>query len=275
MSGRLTDVCTPDVENGRVACEKTMSSLQDSGAPPSVPAQQEYWDRRWEQQQKPNRWQQQRAEVVLAIARDLPLDKPRILDLGCGTGFTTKMLSQLGTAEGIDLSPIAVAIARAEYPDVRFRSGDLFEIDLSETPLDLIVCQEVIPHVHDQYGMLRKISAALKPGGYLIATAANKFVMKRLGDNDGGLIGSGPADPDEHIKNWLSRRELKSLMSEHFTILKSTTIIPVGSRGLLRVINSYKLNNVLERMTSRQGVENLKGQLGFGYTIIVVGQKLH
>lgn len=250
-----------------------MTVSQGVAAPPSVAAQQDYWDHRWEQQRKPNGWQQQRANTVLGIARELSLDHPLILDLGCGTGFMTKMLSQLGTAEGIDLSPTAIEIARSEYPGVRFRSGDLYELRLAERPVDLVVCQEVIPHVYDQQRLLKRIADALRPGGYLIATAANRFVMKRLKGGDGGPVGSGPADPDEHIKSWLSRRQLKALMAPQFTILKSTSIIPVGTNGVLRLINSYKLNHALERVSSPQRIENLKGMFGWGYTIIVVGRK--
>lgn len=244
-----------------------------SAAEPSIAAQQDYWDQRWQKQSAPNRWQSQRSEAIMAIARELPLDHPRILDLGCGTGFTTKSLSTLGVAEGIDLSSTAIDIAKAEYPGISFRAGDLYDLTLSDEPLDLVVCQEVIPHVSDQPRLVKKIADALKPGGYLIMTAANKFVMVRLKGGDGGPIGCGPLDPEEHLKRWLSMKELARLMSPQFEILKTTSILPMGHKGILRLINSYKINQVLGNVISPQRVESLKGKLGWGYTIIVVGRK--
>ena len=89
-----------------------MNSLQTMSTTPSIAAQQRYWDQRWHRQSEPNRWQSRRSDTVLAFARELPLDNPRALDLGCGTGFTTSALSDFGTAEGIDLSPKAIEIAR-------------------------------------------------------------------------------------------------------------------------------------------------------------------
>lgn len=250
-----------------------MNTTHMTGVTPSIAAQRKYWDQRWQKQRTPNDWQTRRSGSVLAIARNLPLDRPRILDLGCGTGFTTKSLSALGEAEGVDLSPTAIGIARTHYPDIRFRAGDLFEIGFADGSYDLVVCQEVIPHVSNQSGLVKKIAASIKPGGFAIMTAANKFVMTRMIGGDGGPVGSGPLDPEEHIKRWLSTRELKAMMDPQFVILKTTSVIPMGNKGILRLVNSPKINNAVSHVISRRHLENLKGRLGCGYTIIVVGQK--
>ena len=244
-----------------------------STAMPSIAEQTNYWDQRWHKQRAPNGWQTERSEAVLRIARRLPLEHPKILDLGCGTGFTTRSLSVLGDAEGIDLSPTAINIAKAKYPSIAFRAGDLYDLSLEDEAFDLVVCQEVIPHVTDQPGLVAKIAAATRTNGYLIMTAANKFVMKRLKGGDGGPIGSGPLDPAEHIKRWLSTKELSRLMESHFQIVSTTSILPVGNRGILRLINSHKINRAVGHLMSQQRLDSLKGRLGWGYTIIVVGQK--
>ncbi len=250
-----------------------MNSLQTMSTTPSIAAQQRYWDQRWHRQSEPNRWQSRRSDTVLAFARELPLDNPRALDLGCGTGFTTSALSDFGTAEGIDLSPKAIEIARGLYPGVRYTAGDLFEADYDDGSFDLVVCQEVIPHVIDQAGLVERVARWIRSRGFVIMTAANKFVMTRLKGGDGGPVGSGPLDPNEHIKRWLSTRELRMLMKPHFDILKTTSVIPVGNRGVLRLINSPKINNAVAHVIPSQQLERIKGRLGWCYTIIVVGQK--
>ena len=242
------------------------------GENPSAEAQKEYWDDRWGAQRTPNEWQSRRAEAILVMLRSLGLDKPTILDLGCATGWMTKMLSDIGPAEGVDLSETAIEIAKKRFPGISYRAGDLYEISLASEPVDVVVCQEVIPHVSDQPLLIRRIADVLKPGGYLIITGANKFVMDRVRDSD-GLVGVGNEDPEDHIKKWLDMKGLKRLIEPDFKVLGSTSVIPMGHRGWLRLINSVKLNGLLSWFVPQSRLEEFKERMGFGYSIIVMGQK--
>jgi SAM-dependent methyltransferase len=242
------------------------------GGDPSIGTQQAYWDDRWETQRSPNDWQKQRAQAICAMVEGLSLDSPRILDLGCATGWMTRLLSELGHAEGVDLSEAAIAQAKSQYPGIQFTAGNLYEIPLTSDPVDIVVCQEVIAHVSDQPLLIRRISEVIKPGGYLIISAANKFVMDRVRDSD-GLVGVGAEDPDEHIKKWLDMKGLKCLLEPHFTVIRTTSVIPMGDRGWLRVINSHKLNKAISWLISQRRLEALKERMGFGYSIIAIGQK--
>ena len=242
------------------------------GKGPSAEEQQEYWDDRWETQQSPNDWQTRRAQEIIEMLKSLPLSSPRILDLGCATGWMTKWLSEFGQAEGVDLSESAITIAKSRYPGIIFTAGDIYEILLTSEPVDVVVCQEVIPHVSDQPLLIDRIAEVIKPGGYLIISAANKFVMDQVRDAD-GIVGVGPADPDEHIKKWLSMKGLKRLLETRFNVIRTTSVIPMGRRGWLRVINSHKLNQILGWLISARRLEDIKNRMGFGYSIIAIGQK--
>jgi len=249
-----------------------MAESVHGGGNPSADAQREYWDDRWGAQRTPNEWQSRRAEAILELLKGLGLDKPRILDLGCATGWMTKMLSEIGPAEGVDLSETAIAIAKSRFPGIQYRAGDLYEISLASEPVDVVVCQEVIPHVSDQVLLIRRIADVIKPGGYLIITAANKFVMDRVKDSD-GLVGVGDEDPEDHIKKWLDMKGLKRLIAGDFTVVGSTSVILMGHRGWLRLINSTKLNGLLNWLIPQSRLDALKERMGFGYSIIVVGRK--
>jgi len=239
---------------------------------PSIEAQQGYWDQRWERQRSPNDWQKERADAIMALVETLPLRNPRILDLGCATGWMTKRLSELGTAEGLDLSEAAITAARSKYPGIRFTAGDLYTVPLTDEPVDLVVCQEVIAHVPDQPGLVERVAEVIKPGGYLVITAANKLVMERVKDSD-RLVKVGPSDPDEHLKNWLGMKEFKNLLRPHFKILTTTSVIPMGHRGVLRLVNSPKLNKIAGWSVSPERLQRLKARLGLGYSIIVLCEK--
>src|SRR5207245_6099173 len=201
---------------------------------PSLAGQQRFWDEKWDRQRRPNDYQRRRGETVLAILQSLRLANPGILDFGCGTGWFTAELAHLGRATGIDLSETAIAHAKATYPYVPFLAANVFETPFPAEQFDVVVSQEVLAHVEDPARYLDLIAQILKPNGYLIITTANRLVMERW---DHG----GP-DPDGHIKLYPNRREFKRMLRRRFQVLRTTNMIPVGNRGFLRFVNSYKLN---------------------------------
>src|SRR2546423_10788325 len=53
------------------------------------------------------------ASFVEEICRSINNHPPRILDVGCGTGANLELLGEFGEAEGVDVSPDALAFCRA------------------------------------------------------------------------------------------------------------------------------------------------------------------
>lgn len=62
-----------------------------------------------------------------------------LLDVGCGTGIHAKLLSKYYQTQGIDLDKKMLAIARKNYPNIKFRQGDMVNFKLKEK-FDVIVC---------------------------------------------------------------------------------------------------------------------------------------
>ena len=232
---------------------------------PSIGDQQKFWDHKWELTQAPNEWSKRRGEAVLAWLRALPLYNPQILDIGCGTGWLTERLSHIGAATGVDLSERGIAIARARYPHLTFIRGDITEMDMAQACFDVVVSQEVIAHVQNQAGHVDFIARLLKPGGYLVLTTPNKFIV----DRDPPWL----PQPPEHIEQWLSMQDVKRLLRPKFDILRAGTIIPMGHRGILRIVNSPKLNAILRPIVTRKRLDALNVWAGFGYTILILGRK--
>jgi hypothetical protein len=104
----------------------------------------------------------------------------------------------------------------------------------------------------------------MKPGGYLVITTVNKFVIDR--------VDCGP-DPREHIKQWLTMTEFKRLLRRHFRVLRTATVLPMGKRGVLRLLNTSKIETLLNHILGTKTVEVLKERSGFGYTMIALVQK--
>jgi 2-polyprenyl-3-methyl-5-hydroxy-6-metoxy-1,4-benzoquinol methylase len=231
---------------------------------PSLELQKEHW-KYWNS--KPNHdvlRPIRRAERVLTYLHSLRLERPSILEMGCGTGWFAAKLAEFGPTTGIDLCEEAIAEARSRFPQITFKAGDVFEMNLPEGHFDVVVSQEVIAHVPDQAGYLERAARALKSGGYLIVTTPNRFVHERT---------RWEPIPPGHIEQWLSRRDLKRLLRPHFRVLGTTTVVPMGHKGILRLINSTKLNSALRLMFSPERIDVFKEWAGFGWTQIVLAQK--
>lgn len=134
-------------------------------------------DRHW--------WFQSRLELVAEYLEKmaLPADA-RILDVGCGTGGTTRFLERYGHVTGIDKSPIAVGHARAKASLSTVIEGDVNELDrwLQPESFDLVTFFCVLYHcwIPDDVKVLRQVQRVLKRGGRVLLTEpAFKVLAKR------------------------------------------------------------------------------------------------
>jgi SAM-dependent methyltransferase len=94
-----------------------------------------------------------------------------VADVGCGPGYVTGHLHDLGVAAfGIDLSPEMIAIARRDYPDLRFKVGTMTDVDLADGSVAGVVAFWSVIHVPDQAmpGVFEEFRRVLRPGGPLL-----------------------------------------------------------------------------------------------------------
>lgn len=93
-----------------------------------------------------------------------------VVDLGCGNGTLSKKLCDLGYAvTGIDASEDMLALAKAEYPDLKFLPGNALSFEL-EKKADVIFSNAVFHWIdgEKQDEMLENIANQLAPGGELV-----------------------------------------------------------------------------------------------------------
>jgi len=245
--------------------ETRMSSTQ-----PTISEQKNFWDwhwQHWQDRRTVNEWKQRRHEKVLSFVKSVAVGRPLILDVGCGPGWYSDKLAAFGQVTGIDLSEEAISMARTRFPHVSFIAGNIYQHAFPAGHFDIVVSQEVIDHVEDSALFVDRIADVLRPGGYLIVSSTNKFVMDRLSERE------SPTQPGSHIGRYFDTKTIKLLLQRRFRLLKLETIVPMGHGGILRIINCQKLNSLLAAATSRDLLERLKERAGFGYQIIVLAQK--
>jgi SAM-dependent methyltransferase len=105
-------------------------------------------------------------------------DRPRILDIGCGTGFNVEFLHAHGFDRvfGLDLSTDALEFCRSRRLTSLVR-GDATLAPFRAGVFDMILALDLIEHVEDDVTALQGLAQLLSPGGVLIVfTPAFQFL---------------------------------------------------------------------------------------------------
>jgi len=113
--------------------------------------------------------------VINQIERlDLP-PRSRVLDGGFGRAITLFWLARHHPdwrLTGVELDPLMAGdarrvIGRGDYPNLEIIEDSAEDLD-EEGIYDLIISIDIIEHIEDDVGFLRRYLRALKPGGYLV-----------------------------------------------------------------------------------------------------------
>mgnify|MGYP003693889759 CR=1 FL=1 len=107
------------------------------------------------------------ASFVNEICDQVTHRRPRILDVGCGTGANLALLSEFGEAEGVDVSPDALAFCRKRGLE-NVRLGAAESPPWEDDEFDLVTAFDVVEHMDDDVAGLREMRRVLRPGGRLL-----------------------------------------------------------------------------------------------------------
>jgi len=107
------------------------------------------------------------AEFLEEICSHVTDRRPRILDVGCGTGANLLLLSKYGEAEGVDVSEDALAFCRERGLDkVKLGAGEALPYE--DGTFDLVTAFDVVEHMDDDLAGLREMRRVLRPGGRVL-----------------------------------------------------------------------------------------------------------
>ncbi len=126
-----------------------------------------------------------------------PLEKVKILDIGCGGGLLSEPMRRLGAEVlGIDASDKNVKIAKAHAKknnlDIRYLCASPESLN-TVTKFDVILNMEIVEHVEDIDFFLKSCSRLLKKNGIMFVATLNKTLKSYLF----AIIGA------EYILRWL------------------------------------------------------------------------
>ena len=100
-------------------------------------------------------------------------DGSRVLEAGCGVGAQTVTLARRSpgaTFVSIDISPASLdaarrAVSRVRLNNVEFQQADILNLPFATASFDHVFVCFVLEHMSDPIGVLRRLTALLKPGG--------------------------------------------------------------------------------------------------------------
>ena len=114
------------------------------------------------------------------VASRLPLNRARVLDVGCGAGLLSEALASRGAdVTAIDLAPELIKMARLHGLEsgvkVDYRVVSVEDL-ASESPesFDAVTCMEMLEHVPDPASIITACTKLLKPGGQLFLSTLNR-----------------------------------------------------------------------------------------------------
>ena len=154
-----------------------------------------------------------------------------VLDLCCGQGGLTAMLSEAGAnVTGLDFSEEMLALAAKNAPDAVLKQGDAAMLPFEDDQFDQVVCNFGIMHLPDQPKALSEIKRVLRPDGrFLMATWATPDVSPAFRVAFGAIrsnadFSKAPAQPDlftfarpYDAKEMLSASGLRLISHENVT----------------------------------------------------------
>lgn len=108
----------------------------------------------------------------------------RVLDVGCGGGYTCEFLAQRGAlVTGIDPSAACIEVAKGHGAAmglaIDYRVGTGESLPFGDDCFDVVVCVDVLEHVESQAATVAEIGRVLRPGGIFCFDTINRTWQSR------------------------------------------------------------------------------------------------
>ncbi len=97
----------------------------------------------------------------------------KVLEIGCFSGLFLKKFKDLGyECKGIDLNEGFVKYGREHY-NLDLECGTVFDLNLADKSIDIIIFHQVLEHLSDPQSFLREVRRILKDDGYIFLSVPN------------------------------------------------------------------------------------------------------
>ena len=212
----------------------------------------------------------------LTANRKSQIEDRKILDIGCGTGANLEMLSQFGTAEGVDVSDDALEFCRKK--NLKVSKGLAETLPYPDETFDITTALDVVEHLDDDIAGLREMHRVTKNGGHALIFVPAFMWLWGVQD-----------DISNHRIRYTKKQIVDRLTQAGFTVERATYanftfFAPIlGGRTLMRLtgikpesennVNISALNGIFGKIFSAERHLLNKFNFPFGVSIVVTARK--
>jgi SAM-dependent methyltransferase len=100
------------------------------------------------------------------------LPPARILDIGCGTGWSAWVLANAGySVVGADLNPEAFEVA--PMPNMKLQKANIMSLPFQSESFDIVACYQLLEHIPKPEQALREMLRMVRPNGMIVVVGPN------------------------------------------------------------------------------------------------------
>jgi len=165
-----------------------------------------------------------------SIAELVARASPRTIhEVGCGEGYWVIQWTRLGfAARGSDLSSKVIELAQANAATeglngVSFESRNVYDLQPGRDEADLLVCLEVLEHLHDPDRALRALKRVVT--GHLIVSVPREPIWRALNVARGKYIQDWGNTPG-HLQHWSRGDFVRWVQQYAFDVLAVRSPLP-------------------------------------------------
>jgi O-antigen biosynthesis protein len=133
----------------------------------------------------------------------------KVLDVACGSGYGSEILSESGAdyVIGCDISKESIEYAQKHYQkdNIKFVTNDIKKLNFNDEEFDCVISFETLEHIKDQKLVISELKRVLKKDGILIISTPNLESRTNSEENSNCF----------HEKE-LTVIEFKELLTEYF-----------------------------------------------------------
>lgn len=107
----------------------------------------------------------------------------KVLDIGCGGGFLTNHLANVGhQVTGIDLSPSSLEAARQNdtTKSVKYLTANAYSLPFEDQTFDAVAAMDILEHVENPDQLIKEAGRVLRPGGLFFFHTFNRNILSYL-----------------------------------------------------------------------------------------------
>lgn len=150
----------------------------------------------------------------------------RVLDAGCGEGFTLHAFEIAGvTAQfsGIDNVQAALDLGRKQFPTLDLKKGDIYALDFADQSVDVVLCTEVLEHLEKPEAALAELIRVSRK--FIILSVPHEPWFMLANFFRGKYVARWGNHP-EHINHWTGDEFIRLLRDAGLGIVRIESPFP-------------------------------------------------